>query len=586
MMSVRSALTVISLLVGSSVVAAVPAAGAPATQTPVLAYVKYRTSALVATDIYTAHVDGSGAVRRFLDASGPMVSTDGTKIAFWRDSTLWVANIDGSSARALATFSTPAGASWSPDDNRLVVDSPHGLFIVDVAAKVVTPMPNSSGEFAPQWSPDGTLVMSSSSSGQVLQRPDGSSKVIRPSIATGTWSPDGTEMLNASFGSVFKSIDVLSGATQTFAQLLDGMDYSDLVWAGTGSGAVAYYTVVFDRPWLPVPYFSIDAVSRGSNYSDTAGSLVVANALDPSIGGVTPADANGSPAAVTDLAATALPSFVHVSWSAPANTPDFAGVEIRYALGSTPPATLTDGLDGGRLLTGSRDLGPLPPDQDVAISVFSRDWTGHVGPAATTVVTTPHTTATTLTATASPADIVYGHSSTIVATLTRTYDRAPLSFTPVTIATRHTNTTDPFVDRTTILTDGGGRLSFVQVPGIGYDYQLRYAGDTDNAAVTASTRIRVAHRVTETLDHASAPAGSYVHLTATVAPSYPDGKTYLQKYTTRAVTVGPHNTGATSKVTYTIKAPAKGTKIKYRVIVPSGGSYITGYGAWFTITGT
>jgi hypothetical protein len=40
-MSVRSALTVISLLVGSSVVAAVPAAGAPATQTPVLAYVKY-----------------------------------------------------------------------------------------------------------------------------------------------------------------------------------------------------------------------------------------------------------------------------------------------------------------------------------------------------------------------------------------------------------------------------------------------------------------------------------------------------------------------------------------------------------------
>ncbi len=82
------------------------------------------------------------------------------------------------------------------------------------------------------------------------------------------------------------------------------------------------------------------------------------------------------------------------------------------------------------------------------------------------------------------------------------------------------------------------------------------------------------------------PAGSYVHLTATVAPNYPNGKTYLQKYTTRAITVGPHNTGATSKVTYTIEAPAKGTKMKYRVAVPSGGSYIAGYGAWLTITGT
>jgi hypothetical protein len=35
-----------------------------------------------------------------------------------------------------------------------------------------------------------------------------------------------------------------------------------------------------------------------------------------------------------------------------------------------------------------------------------------------------------------------------------------------------------------------------------------------------------------------------------------------------------------------IKAPAKGTKMKYRVAVPSGRSYIAGYGAWLTITGT
>ena len=257
----------------------------------------------------------------------------------------------------------------------------------------------------------------------------------------------------------------------------------------------------------------------------------VDNALSSSIGGLTVDDVNGAPPAVTDPAASVSPSFVHVSWASPASTPDFAGVEVRYALGSTPPATVTDGLDGGRLLTTSRDLGPLPPDQDVAISVFSRDWSGHVGPAATTVATTPHTSTSTLTATASPGDIVYGHSSTIGATLTRAYDHAPLSNMPVTVATRPWKTTGPFVDRTTILTDAAGKLSYLQIPGISYDYELRYAGDADYAATTATTRIRVAHRVTDKLDHASAPAGTYAHLTATVAPSYPDGKTYTCRNT-------------------------------------------------------
>jgi hypothetical protein len=583
LMSRRSALLGAALLIGSSVVVAVPAAGAPATQTPVLAYVKYRTSALVATDIYIAHVDGSGAVRRFLDASGPTVSPDGTKIAFWRGSTLWTANTDGSAARALGTFTSPQGVSWSPDDTRIVVGLwGHGLVIVNVATKAVTAIPNSSGESSPQWSPDGTLIMSVSGY-QVLQRPDGSSRVARAGARTGKWSPDGTEVLSLDAATNLDIVNLLSGATTLVWSLFGDLSLTALAWGGRDP----YVGVVFDVPWLPTPYFYIDRLDRDQrDPTDPSGLRVADNALYPSVGGLTPDDVNGTPPAVSGLAAAVSPSFVHLSWTAPASTPDFAGVEIRYALGSTPPATVTDGLDGGRLITTSRDLGPLAPDQDVAISVFSRDWTGHVGPAASTIVTTPHLTATTLTAAASPPDIVYGHSSTITATLTRTYDHAPLSLTPVTIATRHTNTTDPFTDRTTILTDATGKLSYLQIPGIGYDYQLRYAGDTDNAAVTATTRIRVAHRVTETLDHASAPAGSYVHLTATVAPSYPDGKTYLQKFTTRAITLGPHNTGATSKVTYTIKAPAKGTKMKYRVAVPSGGSYIAGYGTWLTITGT
>jgi hypothetical protein len=218
--------------------------------------------------------------------------------------------------------------------------------------------------------------------------------------------------------------------------------------------------------------------------------------------------------------------------------------------------------------------------------VFSHDWTGHTGPAATTTATTPQQAATAVTAHAAPFDLVYPGRSTISGTITRTYDGAPVANTTLTVAMRHWNTTDPFVDRATIAVDASGHFAFDQVPGISYDYELRYAGDDGHAAATGTTRIRVAHRVTQTIDHTRAPAGTPVHLTATIGPAYPNGKTYLQTYTTRAINVGPHNTDAHSKVVYTIKAPAKGKKAMYRVFAPGTGSYINGQGAWITITGT
>lgn len=169
-MSMRSALLVISFLVGSSVVATAPATAAATALTPVVAYAKYRAPASGASDIYTAHLDGSSPVKRFLNASNPIVSPDGTKIAFTTGgTTLWVAALDGSPAKQLATVAYVYlnSFSWSPDDTRLVVDSPgHGLVIVNVATKAITPIPNSSNESAPQWSPDGTLIASHSTAGR------------------------------------------------------------------------------------------------------------------------------------------------------------------------------------------------------------------------------------------------------------------------------------------------------------------------------------------------------------------------------------------------------------------------------------
>lgn len=595
----RAAISSVVLLLAGFTVSVAKPAGALVPPAPLLAYARYQ-AVRGASSIYTAHLDGSGAASLISNATRPVLSPDARRIAFTRGSQLWVADADG--RNQVSVTSGVVNVGWSPDATRLVGERPGGLAIVSVATHAVTPIPDSAGEWAPQWSPDGTLIASTRNlrySGgaaqpeldQVLRRPDGSSRVVRNGVFTGPWSPDGEHMLFVGFEYVYV-IDVVSGASIPAFYIRPSIDYAGVAWqdfhsVDTGSVS-AYIGVDYDVPYAPEEY-SLDSVAATMQPDPNPGSystLVAANSLYPTVGGFTTNDANGPPPPVTGLTASTSPSYVHLSWSGPASTPDFAGVEIRYALGDTPPATVSDGLDGGRLLTTSRDLGPLPPDQSIAISVFSRDWTRHIGPAATAVVTTPHAAASTLTAHAAPFDLAYPTRSTVSGSLLRAYDTAPIPNATIAVATRVWGTTGPFLTRGSVRTDANGRFSFVQAPAISYDYRLTYAGDVDNATVTAATRIRVAHRVAERLDRTLAPAGTYVHLTATPLPALPNGKTYLQTYTTRAVTLGPHNTDSSGRVIYTIRVPAKGKKATYRVYVPGTGGYINGQGPWLTITGT
>ncbi len=562
---------------------AVPASAAQAT-TATTAAVAPGLLAYAKTDgsIFTARSDGTGAARRIAAASAPLVSPDGSRIAFHRyaagHTTLWVANADGSGQRQLAQDAY--GSSWSPDGQSLAAWRGNSVVVVTVATGAVTLVPGSAGEVNPQWSPDGTLIAAWSGGSfehpaQAVHRPDGSSRVVRPDVPTGPWSPDGSSFLFVDPpGGGLLRVNVLTGARESMQFLRESYAYTGAAWGPSGG---AYLGVDSRLPYL--------AGSLDIYLGDTR---VASNAFQPSFGGAPrPADSNGPPPAVIGLAATTSPSTVHLSWQPPAGVPDYAGVEVRYALRGAPPATLQDGLDGGRLLTSTRDLGPLPPDQHVAVSVFSRDWYGNVGDRATVVLRTPHLTQSVLTARAAPADVVYGGRSTVSGTLTRAFDGAPIADAPLTVATRVYGTTGAFTVRGTVRTGPDGAYSFLQVPGIGYDYQIGYAGDADRAAVTADTRIRVARRVVDTLDRAIAPAGTLVHLTAVTFPALANGKTYLQVLCgDHPCTLGPHNTDARGTVVYTIPAPARGTAKRYRVLVPGVGGYIAGYGGWVTITGT
>ena len=148
----------------------------------------------------------------------------------------------------------------------------------------------------------------------------------------------------------------------------------------------------------------------------------IQDASDPTFGGIPrPVDSNGPPPAVSGLHATAgVANAAALAWTPPAGTPDFAGVELRYNLGATAPTSVTDGRDGGRLLSPSGTITGLPAGQQVVVSVFSRDWSGHVGPPMSILLTTPAYDGSTLTARGTPFDFAYGTRSTVSGQLTDT----------------------------------------------------------------------------------------------------------------------------------------------------------------------
>jgi len=127
-------------------------------------------------DIWLAEHDGSGA--RALQATsapdwGATWSRDGRWIAFWSSdrtggpAALWVASADGTDVREVMPgrrFSVPIEApavSWSPDGRRVTFATIGGdLFVAAVDGSSVTEL--AAGGFAatatPAWSPDGTRI--------------------------------------------------------------------------------------------------------------------------------------------------------------------------------------------------------------------------------------------------------------------------------------------------------------------------------------------------------------------------------------------------------------------------------------------
>ena len=173
--------------------------------------------------VFLVRPDRSGLVQLTTGTgldSAPMISPDGTRVAFERsgpgNAEIWVVNYDGTNARAITqTDQFEDWPSWSPDGTRLMfsrgtVEGDHA--IDEIVIRTVTP----------------TAQLQPPEADTVVYRHESTS--TQHIVLTPTWSPDGTHVAFSSD---------LDGARQLYTIRVDGTDLKKLTTAG-GFGRPAW----------------------------------------------------------------------------------------------------------------------------------------------------------------------------------------------------------------------------------------------------------------------------------------------------------------------------------------------------------
>jgi Tol biopolymer transport system component len=351
------------------------------------------------SDIYIMNPDGSNVQRvtnRPGDEGGPILSPDGTKIAFPavsgpRTIDIFVINRDGSGEVNLTSASERSefDPAWSPDgkigfDAGDPTSRTQDLYTMNADGTGVVNLTNSSGvlEMYPSWSPDGSTIAYLRLSGRIFTINADGSGVPTP-VATSTasqnmpsWSPDGTQLFFTGSGGSYGEDDeiVRVDADGTDATLLtNNSNIRDFLgrWGSSSStpvlnipdniteeatgpgGARVTFTVSVedkeDGPSLPVDCASVSGLTSGDTFpmgtttitctvEDTAGNNAT-DSFDVTVGDTTPPAITGMPSDIVKEATGA--DGAQVFWSQPTAT-DL--VDGSTTVNCTPPSGTTFAL--------------------------------------------------------------------------------------------------------------------------------------------------------------------------------------------------------------------------------------------------
>jgi len=168
--------------------------------------------------IYQIKADGSGLTRLAELPSGgfPILSPDGSKIAFASGGNLHVMNLDGSHLKRITNFNQSVVSdppAWSPDGHRLAFTVQETflrtIYLVNVNGSGLEPLDNGKYEVGSMWSPDGKTIAFLSSPYEhstygiktVNIQEGGFQYLSSPAYQDELpiWSPDGSQM---AFGSL------------------------------------------------------------------------------------------------------------------------------------------------------------------------------------------------------------------------------------------------------------------------------------------------------------------------------------------------------------------------------------------------
>jgi hypothetical protein len=322
--------------------------------------------------------------------------------------------------------------------------------------------------------------------------------------------------------------------------------YGEPTWAADGSAVYASRsTVVVEEGSDELVRIPTDG--SGASAVPTAGYVG-----SPSVAAPSAVPDAVAPAAVSGLSGSITGGTAHITFDLPADD-DLAEVIITQVAGAAAD-TPTSTIEIGRTRSVSFDF-PLPaPGRDYGVSVFSRDWSGNLSPAAKILLRSPEIV---------PVSLSVSATRVTYRTAVRLSGRVGGAGAggQVLVLYARRAMTQSQVAVATARTAADGSYAFTYTPQWTAEYYVFFGGSADAYPVASPKRVvAVVPIVSLTLSASRTVVGRAVYLSGGVAPWHPGQLVSIQRYYSGAWrTIARARLSSSSGYRFALKPGTRGT---------------------------